>query len=250
MKETELVARLVENLREDGWDVFQEVEGSHGDNRADIVAVKGDTVRIMEAKMSLSLALLAQLDHWCMTSEAHEVWAVVPAMKRRPFRGEQPARIYARHLCEKMGAGVMEHSLAENQWQEEGFITRVKPRRFELGPSPISNKLDPEMRGIEGGGNRGGQWTKFKATCARVREHLSSNPNSTMRDIVAGIDHHYATDASARNCLRNMIEVGNIAGVGFSGSGKARTYSLLDVSVSEESEITPSDFQPVDDNDG
>lgn len=66
--------------------------------------------------------------------------------------------------------------------------------------------------------------TPFQQTVENIKAFLFSNNTHayTMEEIVAGIEHHYKTDATARNSLRVWIDAGLVQGI-MSTIGKTDT---------------------------
>jgi Holliday junction resolvase len=72
---------VIDWFTERGWDVYQEVQIQSGYPVADIVAVMGLRVWVVECKTTLTLDLMAQAFHW--QRYAHWVSVAVPETKRR-----------------------------------------------------------------------------------------------------------------------------------------------------------------------
>ncbi len=73
------------------------------------------------------------------------------------------------------------------------------------------------MRGTQNirarGDNGGGYFTPFNRTCRDVLAVVTREPGITMKKLVDMVDHHYASDTTARNCLRNWIKWDKVPGV-------------------------------------
>lgn len=211
MREEELAAKAVEWMRGDDWEVFQEVTGVCG--RADLVGMRGGRSRIVEVKMGLSLALLAQAESWTRYKCAHEVCVVVPAPKCRRFSGPPRSRLYALDLCRKMGVGVYYFVSARGRF-DNLLSEEVPPVAMEVDNiRDISQHLAEEMKNTPAGSNRGGYWTPFRKTAKAMADHVAEHPGCSVREVVDAIEHHYSSNTSARGCLRRLAVDGHIESV-------------------------------------
>lgn len=194
------------------WDVYQEVQ-PQGGAVADIAAVRGEAVRVIELKTTLSFELLSQAIHW--RHRATEVFVAVPYAKY------SDGRAMARRVFKDYGIGIIEvHEPSHIEaCGEDDPMGRV--RIIEQGATHpdtdaawFRDKLRPEHKTFaEAGSAKGGHFTEFKATCERIRAHVAANPGTTIRDVVAAIKHHYTTNASARAHLTKFVESGVIKGI-------------------------------------
>jgi hypothetical protein len=217
--ETELGPPVVEWLTREGFEVYQEVDVGP---IADVVGVRGPLVVVVELKLTLSFDLLAQARgwRWC----AHQVWAAVPLAKRTD------GRRMAIDCFEQMGVGVLE---VDRRHDGEAYVARaiVRPTFIRLagGRKYIAPALREENRTLAKAGSPAGarDWSEFKQTCRAVRELVRAKPGATIREVVAGLDHHhYATDAGARASLVERIGRGVVEGVQIrrDGAGPWRLY--------------------------
>lgn len=197
MSEKEIAATVVAWLA-DGWDVYQEVEGRCG--VADIVAVELEApnrVWIIEVKKSFSLAVLAQAWHWIKAGAAHRVSVAVPMGKN------WKARTFTEEIAKTFGIGVL--------YVDTSVRESVDPKLQRKLVAEI--KVREEHKSHAKAGSQGGYWTPFKQTCKAVKLFVAENPGCTGRELVDGIEHHYATSASARGSLLSWAKSGKVAGV-------------------------------------
>lgn len=115
MKPTEraVAIPLIAKLKAEGWEVNEEVRFRHDPRDtafwiADIVAVKGGTVRVYEVKVVFGLDVMAQTARWI--GYANEVWVVVPGDGTAANRGHA----YGSYLMGKEGLGLV-HVCAPNE---------------------------------------------------------------------------------------------------------------------------------------
>lgn len=189
--EREVARVVVEWLQAQEWDVYQEVSTGAWTGRADIVAMQGVLSWIIEAKRTLSLDLMAQAFDW--TGRANFVSVAVPLTQNS--RG----RTFAKHVLRERGIGVIECDPAIGVWHDPPRLTRriIRPIRELL--------CDEHKMMAEAGSAGGGYATPFAITCRGVGQFVATNPGCTIRELVAGIDHHYLSDSTARSCLNRWI---------------------------------------------
>ena len=98
--EAALVAAVSRWLTDSGWTPYHEVTTGGGCPRADIVATRGPLIWVIEAKLSLSLAVMAQGKRW--VGRSHLVSVAVP----QADRGSN-ARDYAIETLAEQGIGLI-----------------------------------------------------------------------------------------------------------------------------------------------
>jgi hypothetical protein len=207
MKETELAAAVVAYLRDLGWDVHQEVGGPGP--RADIVAVKGPLLYVIETKMTLGLSVLGQARNWL--GYANRVSVATPQPSRYRNRTE---RYTARAVLQDWGIGLLEVSCrysGETEVREE-----LAPKLWRQTPTKcwLRDRLCDETRTYAAAGNNEGKfWSPFKATIAEIHRALKETPGLTTRQLVDRIKHHYHNDSLARSALPAWLRYGKIPGV-------------------------------------
>lgn len=209
MTEVELAKHCVDWLKKDGWEVYQEACVPY---RADIVAVKGKHVKVIEAKKTLNFGLLVQGLRWCPT--ATEVYLLTP-----PRKTEWDMK----PIIAKLGMGWMVWRKKHESWDREKakwidreFIDIVvqSPVNTPEDPDYIIKQLDERMKDYAPAGSSGTYWTPFKRTMERMIEYVKARPKGvTARELEAGIEHHYQSSASARGNFVSIIEGGFVKGL-------------------------------------
>ena len=186
------VIRFLEDLE---WDVYQEVSGHPG--RADIVARRGTVLWVIEVKTSFTLGVLEQAHRWL--PHAHMVSVATP---RCP--GE-----FGKELCRTLGLGIIGASgqHADGSGTKEQIRPRLNRKPWKLP------KLCVEQKTYAPAGSNGGYFSPFRRTCRIVQDHVRGDVTIPMKDLVNQVDHHYCSDASARQSLKTWIEAGKIPGV-------------------------------------
>jgi hypothetical protein len=206
--ETHLAREVQAWLAAQGWDVYPEVEGYGG--RADLVGVQDGLVWVVECKRTFGLGVIAQADRWLQA--AHYVSVAIPVAKH------SDSRRLARSVCEERGIGVIEvpdvgRELPECEWGAWANMAPVFHRHAHRLARDLRVKLSVEHKQFAPGNAVGAYWTPYKATCKQVLQFVCENPGSTIRQVVDGIKHHYATDNSARATLVRWIGRGIVPGV-------------------------------------
>jgi hypothetical protein len=186
------VIRFLESLE---WDVYQEVSGHPG--RADIVARRGTVVWVVEVKTSFTLSVLEQAHRWL--PHAHMVSVATP---RWPGA-------FGKDLCRMLGLGII--SASQQYGDGSGTKEQLRPK-LNRKPWKIP-KLCEEQKTYAAAGSNSGYFSPFQRTCRLVMDHLRGENPVTMKKLVDLVDHHYCSDASARQSLKTWIDAGKIKGV-------------------------------------
>jgi len=224
--EVELARVVVTHFEAMGWDVYQEVPIPGG--IADIVAVLGPRVALIECKLHLSLDLLAQLRR--RRGQAHLLYAATPQPSSK--RGYSEGRAMAEWVLGQLGVGLLE---VRRSYREHGtsWICKVERdaallRRAET--DKIRSSLRPEHKTYAAAGSpNGGVWTPFRATCTELASFVAAHPGCSMREAIDGIRHHYVSDVSARSALGGWIERGKVPGVRAELDGRRKRLYPIEV---------------------
>ncbi len=197
MKESELAAFVVTYLKKNAHEVYQEVPTGYA-ARSDIVARIPGTRPLwcIETKVSLSWDLLDQALH--RQRYFHRVSVAVPKRKKRSHAVHQ--------FCRLSGIGLLEVS-------PKGNVVEVVRPRFCRKVLDKKINLMEEMKDYAPAGTSGTYYTPFKKTCEHVLRYVTRNPGSTIKAVVAGIDHHYASPSSAKSTIVARIRDGLVPGV-------------------------------------
>jgi hypothetical protein len=198
--EQALARVLVGWLSAEGWEVFQEVTA--GGPICDIVAKRGLCLWAIECKLTLNLEVIEQALHW--RHRANLVSVAVP-----------------RARCETMLTQLQVGVLSVNPGN---YVTEsVRPHFFRPRASLAKHLHEEQKTFCEAGGNRGGHWSPYKATCRNVKELVRANPGIALKELIGKVQHHYSNAASARGCIAKCAEDGLIPGVAIQREGKRIT---------------------------
>jgi hypothetical protein len=191
LAEVDLAAFVVKHLQNEGWEIYQEVQIKSFGAIADIVAIKGDDVMVVEAKTSFSLAVLGQANHW--QTVAHYAAIAVPRAQNN-----SKARNFGRKIAWKFGIGVFAVSPVRGQ-----VTTMVAPKR-NVGADTkkiLSVLTEQHKTFAKAGSKEGKHLTLFKMTAQRLTEYVKEHPGVHLRDAVKNIKHHYKNDYNASRSL-------------------------------------------------
>jgi hypothetical protein len=201
--ETDVARPIVNWLGDLQWDVYQEVQCSGP--RADIVALQGPLIWVVEVKTTLTFDVMEQAYNWL--DHAHYVSIAVPWARTH--------RSMAQRVCRTFGIGMLEvEHLGGN-----GIHTRVPAK---LGRSRVNRRWAELLRSScraecktwgEAGNARSEFYSPFKGTCRAIVEYLTKHGPSSVKEVVKGIEHHYATDNSARGCIPRWVAYKKVPGV-------------------------------------
>ena len=203
IRETDLASVLVSHFDLSGWDVYQEV-AVHG-GVADIVAVRGKLIWVVETKMTLSLAVMEQAYGWI--GHAHFVSVAIPYKKHRSH--------FAHRILRDYGIGLFLIS------SYAGVQEVIDPRFFRKTTDVVRRNLCEEQKTFAPAGSKNGHWTPFKQTVRTVLDFVRRNPGATFTEMIGAISTHYRTKQSARANLLHWIESGVIRGVDLERVGKS-----------------------------
>lgn len=220
--EEQFAATVVAWLRDQKWEVYQEVQPERDGSRADIVAVQNRILWVVETKLNYSLELLWQAKQWL--GFAHYVSIAVPYGSARS-RG----RDMTLTVCKALGVGLLTGRVYG--YGIDGGDVAIEERMAphlerKISAHYLRDFLSDRHKDYAPAGNaRSLYYTPFKRTCESVLAAVKKTPGITMKELIASIQTHYASEASARSCLAYWIEAGKVEGVrGEKDKGKWRLY--------------------------
>lgn len=206
LSETDLARPVVEWLRHWQWDVWQEIQFSAGEERADICAVRHGLLWVVEAKSSLTIDVIAQAYRW----PVHYRSIAVPAATND--RG----RYFAYHVCKTFGVGillvsdsVLYHS--DTSWE---YVTEHTPAQLLRSSHSTAKEYIRQLEGLprdyapagSGSGSGHRAYTSFRGTMDRVKAYILKHQGCTITDIITQVEHHYHTPASARSAIPKWLQ--------------------------------------------
>lgn len=185
--EIQLGASVVQWLKSQGWDVYQEV--LINGMRADVVALYEDPASkrkdawIIECKKTFSFEVVAQAWRWRQDAR----WSSV-AIPDMPKLRLSPSRRLAEEVLEWKGIGMI----------PVGPAGVVKEDIRSAAPNPRADSYDvlqvcrPEHKtAAQAGSNRGGYHTTFKETVAKLELFVKENPGVDIKMAAIHVDHHW-----------------------------------------------------------
>lgn len=217
--EADLAAAAVQYFRDLGWETYEEVSFGGGGARPDLVAVHHEPtiVHVVEAKRTMGFSVLEQAYRWL--AYANLVTVLTPCGRR----GGAPM---ARRVCESYGIGwARPTGEAGLSFEPRPAFHRRAPRRDAL-----LRRLAPEQRdgSFPAGSAGGGYHTPFRQTCKAVRAIVTEVAGISTKELVARLDHHYASDATARYSLVKWGRLGVIQGVKLIKEGRKMAWYPTD----------------------
>lgn len=195
--EAKLAKTLTTWLRNDGWDVYEEVSPWGYGTAADVVAVRTPVVTVVEVKTTMSLAVLGQARQW--VGKAHQVYVAVPGFKRgSAFDG-------AKWVCETLGLGLL--CVTSNVFEA------VRPTFHRRADTKLLlEHLRPEQQdgSMPAGTASGRRWTPWRLTLSDLTRVVTESPGIPMAEALKKMKHHYRNDKSAKASLSHQIRKGII----------------------------------------
>ena len=208
MTEQDLAGRVVAYLQDLQWEVYQEVQIITQSTIADIVAVQGPQVWVVECKTTFGFKVCGQAFDW--KGAANRVSVAVPY--RRWSRFEEKVLRFAgigALTVPELGMGEVREALAPE-------LVRKPPLRDRL----IGRLTEAQKTFAPAGNAEGRRWTPFQQTCLDLARHVAHNPGCLLKDAVDSIQTHYASVSTARSCLRIWIDEGKVRGVRMEKDGR------------------------------
>lgn len=206
--EASIVAAVRAALLEDDWDCYCEVTDDRG-GRADLVATRGPVAAVVEAKQSLSLAVIEQAIAW--RERANHVAIATWGSRRGDEDGRstkwRPSTEFPRRLLNDLGIGLIRitsHGAVYSVEPDLGRWIRHRPR------APIFESLNPAQR-LTPPGARRAYHSPFRETVLKLAALAGAEPGIALRDALKRIEHHYASDQSARSSLAGLLHEGKLA---------------------------------------
>lgn len=223
VKEEDIAGIVVRYLEQQGWDVYQEVSPRHGGGRADIVALRGPLVRVVEVKTSFTAALVEQAWNWIWW--AHYVHVAVPSHK---VTRHVPGRAVLRRFCRDNGIGIFD--VREQGWREIKIgVRELEPARImrTAKADMFRDTIRPEHKYYGKAGNADNRyWTPWRDTCERWRRYIEKNPGCSLKELVEKVGHHYSSDSSAKSNMARYLRDGIVKGV-VVRRGKGNRFALF-----------------------
>ena len=194
------------------WDVYQEVQIDTYGRVADIVAVLGNLVWVIECKKSLSLSVMEQACRWRRYANFTSV-----AVQRR--KGTD-SRLFATKVLSKFNMGMLTVDLGYPLANKISEIVRPALNRKGL-TARIKEKLLPIHKTFARAGNADGlRWTPFQQTSLSILCEVKNHPGITMTELMNKIHHHYSAESTARSCISQWAQKGVIKGVDVKKDGR------------------------------
>jgi hypothetical protein len=190
--ESTVAEPVVAYLREQHWEVYQEVQPRSENWIADIVAVRGPVLWIVEVKKTRSLALLDQaIERFPF---AHRVSVAVPIGRSSSPTWDRVRRDSGVGLFEVSGPFVRELCVAK---------LRARPPKARA----FRDSLVEEQKTYAVAGSQcGDRWTPWRSTVTKAEQFVAKNPGCTVREMINAIEHHYATDKTAYSGMLFAID--------------------------------------------
>lgn len=194
MKETDLFEPVKAWLEDKGYDVYTEVISHSAGGRADIVAVSGPAVAVVEMKRSLTLDLLAQAARWKLYS--NYIYIAVPQGKNRRVSN------YVKKILRREGIGLLEVVFPDKTWyQRQPYVQNTERCRFHRRiDDHLRESLTEKHKELPGGHAGGGYITEYSQTIDRVRDYLKYDARgewAALNDILDHCETHYASPKSS-----------------------------------------------------
>lgn len=212
--EEQIARAVVTELQRQGYVTYEEVSvcsGGYSGRRADIVAVRGPVLGVVECKTKFSLKLLDQMTKWI--GQAHFVVGAVELTR---------LGVAAERYLKSWGLGLWSVGHSE-------ISVKVSHRLLRgADVTALRTFLRPEMQSAEyaKAGTQGGHWTPFRGTCDALRALVRDQPGIELRAALKACGHHYASEKSALTSIPVLIRRGVIAGIRVEGERPLKLFPV------------------------
>ena len=199
-------------LRDEGFDIYREVQRADAFSRADLVGLRGGATHVIECKTRLSLDVIEQAHGWTDKSEQVSVCVV-----SRARGSDRLPTVVLRNL----GIGLLElHPMGGLDYAKVRMRVPARWHRVRRDERHVRALLRPEHKRMgEAGTKRGGYVTPFRLWMVAVAEYVAAHPGATVREICDALPHGYATVRSARQCTWDAVARGLCPGVAVNDDG-------------------------------
>lgn len=187
-KETELASKVVDWLNDQGWEVWQEVRFHTYCAIHDIIAIKDNITWCIECKLSFNLKVIEQ------AYRSNTIFKSIAVPTTNSF---------GQMICNRLGIGILVVGKnTDSVYNRSGKIFRENYRYSK----DIVKKLKDIPKSFARAGSKGGYWTPYKETIRSIRAYILTHEGCTLKEIMHELKHHYASDATARICIRKSLE--------------------------------------------
>lgn len=201
MKESDLAKKVVEWLKLQHWEIYQEVQIFRAGSIVDIIAERCGIYMNVEVKTSLTFAVIEQaqknqfmFNYTCVA---------VPFVNRK-----RQGRWLALDVCEKRKIGVIEvdagYSGGYIEYGVQPQLTRNNKDIIER--YVISSLTEAHKNYCEAGSANGGHLTPYRQTMDSIKSILKREGPCTLKQIMFHLEqHHYCSDNSAKGSIRKAL---------------------------------------------
>lgn len=215
MTESDLARKVVMWLNEQHYEVYQEVASHRG--IADIVAVMGGRLWVIETKTSMSLSVMAQAHRW--QPYAHWVSVGVPYNSGHGF----PQKI-----CQHFGIGIVRVKMTEASYRHSDVIETLPAQLHRRALIKNWRFHEEQKTYAVAGNNNGSHWSPYKQTCSAIVSYVKDHPGCCLKEVVENIRHHYASRSGAKQCLSYWAQAGKVPGIRCDRDGRYLRFYLTD----------------------
>lgn len=189
-KETELAKVVIQWLKEQNWEVWQEVQFESYGPTIDIYAMKGKISWAIECKLTLNLKVIEQ----AYRSRAIIKSIAIPNKNYIEF---------GKKVCGDYGIGIITVSKSGNINYKSGKLNR---ENYKFSNKKIEY-LQKMPKNYCDAGSKSGHWTPYKHTIDSVKMYIKKNQGCSFKDVMSNLEHHhYASDATAKACIKKDLE--------------------------------------------
>ncbi len=84
----------------------------------------------------------------------------------------------------------------------------------------ITDKLTEEHKTFAEAGTSGQHYTPYRRTCRELKAYVGRYPGCNLKELIEGVNHHYASMTSAKSSISKWVQMGEIPGIRCEREGK------------------------------
>lgn len=198
------IAVSVQNwLLSQNWDCFPEAQIRHRGPRADIIAIKGPLMWVLETKLSLNLQVIEQALRWKGLGALYTTVAVLKPKRKRQNRFTWYSDFVDRFFRQE-GLGLI---LIDNENLSISEVIEPRLHRYNYPRSKrIVKQLDPRMKQyLPGSSGKEGYSSPYRRTMENALKYIQQKNSCSINDLLNNIETHFRIRTKARRFLINNL---------------------------------------------
>lgn len=200
--EEQLAEKVVDFLKTEGWEIYQEVEPMHGRSVADIVCTKDNKVLVVECKLALGISVMSQAWHW--KTFADYIAVAVPTSAC----GSTKEKLFCYDILRSFGIGLITSAGLRTRWNIVGT------KQSAIQKSILLKSLNEKHKTwAKAGNNKRSKWSPFQETVSNITKYVAENNGCDIDVMLNEIKVHYKKTSTAKVSILKYIRMGVIKNI-------------------------------------